>query len=76
MGELAEILGREVDLLDLQSALTVLRIQAIDKGRRLFGAGRAALEEFEDRVFADYAQLNEERAAILADIRKRGTVCG
>jgi hypothetical protein len=36
MGELAEILEREVDLLDLQSASTVLRIQAIGKGRRLF----------------------------------------
>jgi predicted nucleotidyltransferase len=76
MGELAEILGREVDLLDLQNASTVLRIQVIGKGRRLFSTGRAALEEFEDRVFVGYARLNEERAAILADIRKRGSIYG
>lgn len=72
---LAEVVGKDADLVDLGSASTVLRMQVIGNGRRLFGAG-VALEDFEDRVFADYARLNEERAGILADVRARGSVYG
>ncbi|HYW77881.1 MAG TPA: nucleotidyltransferase domain-containing protein [Gammaproteobacteria bacterium] len=74
-GELADVVGKDVDLVDLRTASTVLRMQVIGKGRRLFGSG-ADLEAFEDRVFADYARLNEERAGILADVRARGSVYG
>jgi len=32
--------------------------------------------EFEDRVYSDYARLNEERRHILGDIRERGCIYG
>ena len=74
--ELAEVLGRQVDLVDLGHADTVLLVQVIGNGRRLFASGGAALEEFESRALSDYARLNEERAGILEDIRARGRIHG
>jgi predicted nucleotidyltransferase len=73
---LAARLNRDVDLLDLESASTVVRMQVIARGERLYPAVSRDLELFEDFVFADYARLNEERAGILADIRARGSVHG
>lgn len=74
--ELAEQLGCEVDLVDLATASTVMRSQIIGRGKRLFGQAEPALEEFESRVFSDYARLNEERAAILESVRESGSVYG
>ena len=74
--ELSELLGRDVDLVDLTIASTVIRAQVIGKGTRVAGAATPALEEFESRVFSDYARLNEERATILRDIHQRGAVHG
>lgn len=74
--ELAELLGTEVDLVDLAAASTVMRSQVIGRGRRVFAQNDPALEEFESRVFSDYARLNEERAAILDGIRESGSVYG
>ncbi len=74
--ELSKKLNRDVDLVDLQSASAVLRIQVIAKGKRLFCKNERAAAIFEDFVFADYARLNEERAAILRDIQQRGSVYG
>lgn len=73
--ELAGLAHRDVDLIDLYAAPVVLRMQVIGKGLRLAGSG-PELEDFEDRVFSDYARLNEERAALLQDIRERGSVYG
>lgn len=72
---IADILRRDVDLVDLRQASTVLRIQVVGHGRRIWGEG-PDLEVFEDFVFSDYARLNEERAGILADIREHGSVHG
>ena len=74
--ELSELLGRDVDLVDLAAASTVMRAQVIGRGTRVAGTVSPALEEFESRVLSDYARLNEERAAILRDIEQRGTVHG
>lgn len=73
---LAQQYSRNVDLIDLRNASTVMRMQVISKGRRLFCANRIACELFEDFVFSDYARLNEEREGILEDIRQRGSVYG
>ena len=74
--DLSEMLDREVDLVDLGAASTVMRAQVIGRGTRVAGTATPALEEFESRVLSDYARLNEERAAILRDIEQRGTVHG
>ncbi len=74
--KLAMIAGRDVDLVDLRSASSVMRMQVISEGRRLVCSNEMVCEVFEDFVFSDYARLNEERAGILHDIQQRGHVYG
>jgi uncharacterized protein len=71
---LALRLGRDVDLVDLSSATTVLRAQVVSTGRRLFCSDTPRCEHFEVRVYSAYALLNEERRGILDDIARRGTI--
>lgn len=73
---LAVMLGRDVDLVDLLRASTVMRVQVIDSGKLLFDSDTTRRQEFEARALSDYARLNEERREILADIRARGSVYG
>ncbi|WP_456378232.1 type VII toxin-antitoxin system MntA family adenylyltransferase antitoxin [Thiolapillus sp.] len=56
--------SQEVGLVDLKQASTVMRMQVISKGQRLYCADKPTCEAFEDFVFSDYAKLNEERACI------------
>lgn len=74
--ELAALVGRDVDLVGLRSASTVLRSQVVARGRALYRAPGTEAEQFEDFVYADYARLNEERAELLRDVRQRGSICG
>jgi len=73
---LAENLGQDVDLIDLAQASTVMAMQVLSKGRRVFSTEQPGVDAFESRVFSDYARLNEERAGILQDIQVRGSVYG
>lgn len=75
-GELASLVEREVDLVDLNRASTVFRSQVISRGRRLYCRDETSCEAFEDRVFASYAYLNEARRGILDDIRRHGRIHG
>ncbi|MGE5362129.1 MAG: type VII toxin-antitoxin system MntA family adenylyltransferase antitoxin [Bacteroidales bacterium] len=72
--ELALLAHRAVDLVDLGSASTVMRMQVVSTGRLLFSTDRAVVDRFEMLVLADYSRLNEERAAILDDARRRGRI--
>jgi len=63
---LAEQLGRSVDLIDLSRASTVMAKEVIRTGVVLHMADRSRLQQFEMRTLADYARLNEERQAVLA----------
>lgn len=72
--DLARQLRRDVDLVELQSASTVLRHQALHHGRRIYCADRFASEEFESRTLADYVHLNEARRGILEDVHQRGSI--
>jgi predicted nucleotidyltransferase len=74
--KLAVVAGREVDLVDLLQASTVLRMQVVGHGERIHCADRSRVERFEDLVYSSYARLNEERRDILDDIRKRGSIHG
>jgi len=73
-GALASCAGRSVDLVDLRSASTVMRMQVVSTGRMLFESDRAEVDRFEMYVLADYCRLNEERRAILDDVKRRGRV--
>lgn len=74
--DLASDIGRDVDLVDLASASTVMRAQVIHNGGRVYCADRLACETFEVYAYSSYARLNEERRGILEDIQRRGSVYG
>ena len=73
---LAAILNKDVDLVDLQSASTVMQFQVITQGKRLYDADFAFCEQFEDKVYQLYLTLNDDRKFILDEIRKTGKIYG
>lgn len=73
---LAQRVGRDVDLVDLRSASTVMRMQVISTGLLLDSFDTGAKETFEDHTYSAYARLNEERRAILEQVRREGRVHG
>ena len=74
-GELADIAGCPVDLLDMRAASTVMQYQILQTGRRLWGLEpQAGL--FECFVLSEKTALDSARAPLLNDIQTRGTVYG
>jgi uncharacterized protein len=74
--QLAIKVGREVDLVDLATASTVLQAQVVTSGERVFCGDTAYCDSYEDYILSAYARLNEERKAILSDVLSRGSVYG
>lgn len=74
--QLAALLHKDVDLVDLRSASTVLRMQVVSTGECLVSANERNRKEFEARALSAYARLNEERRGILEDVRTWGSVYG
>ncbi len=74
--DLASLLKREVDLVDLRKASTVMRMQVISSGQYLYESNRQERDRFEDYVFSSYARLNEERKEIIKKVQERGTIYG
>lgn len=72
---LADKVGREVDLLDLRAASTVMQHQILTKGVRLWVKEPAA-SLFEAFVCSEKLSLDETRAALIADVVRRGSVYG
>ena len=64
--QLAEAVGRDVDLIDLSASTTVLRKEVLAGGRLLYETDRVRRAEFEMYALSDYARLNEEREPVLA----------
>ena len=74
-GELADIAGCAVDLLDLRAASTVMQYQVVTQGERWWARDvQAAM--FESAILSEKTALDTARADLLADIRERGTVYG
>lgn len=74
-GELADVAGCAVDLLDLRAATTVMQYQIITAGQRWWALdGQAPL--FEAAILSEKTALDTARAGLLADIQQRGTVYG
>ena len=64
---LQSLLNREVDLINLRQAPTVLQKEVVMAGRRIYCIPGTVVDEFELLVIALYQKLNEERAGILAE---------
>lgn len=74
-GELADLCGCPVDLLDLRAASTVMQHQILTRGTRWWAAdGRAG--GYEATLLNLKTQLDEARAGLLADIIQEGKVHG
>ena len=74
-GDLADLAGCPVDLLDLRAASTVMQYQIITTGERWWAVdGQAAL--FEAAILSEKTTLDTARAGLLGDILQRGSVYG
>ncbi|WP_040260831.1 type VII toxin-antitoxin system MntA family adenylyltransferase antitoxin [Pseudomonas massiliensis] len=72
-GELADITGCPVDLLDLRQASTVMQYQIITQGKRLWAGGvEAGL--YEAFILQEKTELDTARARLLEDIGKTGVI--
>jgi predicted nucleotidyltransferase len=74
--DIASRLDVDVDLIDLLTADTVLKHQIVTKGRRLFAADPMDAERYEIFILKDMMDLDEIRAPLIADIKRRGSVYG
>lgn len=74
--ELATLLERDVDLVDLAGASTVMTMQVISRGQLLYDDESGSRGQFEDLAFSAYARLNEERRGILDRVAAEGTIYG
>jgi len=68
---LAAALGRDVDLVDLSTASTVMRAQVVGAGTRIHTGDARAVACFEMYALSDYARLEEERAEAAAAFESR-----
>ncbi len=74
--ELAALLRRDVDLVDMASASTILQFQILAEGRLIDAPDPDPAALFELRILREYQDLKIRRAAIEADIVARGRVYG
>ncbi len=65
---------RDIDIIDLKGASTVLKFQIISTGQRIFCADTKTCEAFEDLAYSRYLHFNEERQEIIQEIVNRGKV--
>jgi len=70
--KLADILKKEVDLIDLDKASTVFKIQIIKTGKLIYNSDNLKKMYFQMRTMKDYAILNEERQEVIDKIKSRG----
>lgn len=72
--ELADQLGREVDLVNLQHASTVFKAQVVGTGKIVYDSDPYRRMVFQMNSLKEYAKLNEERKCIFDKIKEWGTL--
>ncbi|NUN15682.1 MAG: nucleotidyltransferase domain-containing protein [Myxococcales bacterium] len=75
-GELATLLGSDVDLVDLRDVSTVMQYQIITTGKRLWAVEGADAGVFECAILSDKTELDTARAGLVADILETGEIYG
>ena len=74
--DLEDLLGRNVDLINLRCVSTVLQKEIIFAERRIYDGDTKAANEFEMLTLSRYQKLNEERAEIVASALAGGRLHG
>lgn len=72
--EIAIKINKDVDLISLREASTVLCFQILTKGQRIYCSDQNKCDEFEMLAYSNYLRLNEERKEIIDAIKKRGQI--
>ncbi len=74
-GQLADIAGCSVDLVDMRATSTVMQYQVLQTGILLW-AKQPDTGIFESFVLSEKTALDTARAGVLSDIKQRGRVYG
>jgi predicted nucleotidyltransferase len=74
--EIACMLDRDVDLINLAEASTVLQAQVVSTGRAVYCGNSKKRSIYEMNVLKEYARLNEQRRPVIDKIKERGSVYG
>ena len=74
--ELAKLLNRDVDLVDLNQASEVMQFQVVHYGQRIFARVNQEAEKYEDKVYSLYVDLCELRKPIIDNIQESGSIYG
>ncbi len=73
---IARKIGKDIDIVDLLPASTVLRAQVVRNGQRIYCADKLKCDTFETEALTDYLRFSEQRHELLKDIESRGKVFG
>lgn len=70
--KLAVLLGRDVDLVDLRRASTVMKARIVHSGKVIYCADEPRRKLFFMQTLKEYALLNERRQEVLASFAGKG----
>ncbi|NQZ78417.1 MAG: hypothetical protein HRT61_20255 [Ekhidna sp.] len=74
--KIADLVKRDVDLIDLKEANTVQQMEIVGRGIRLFCEEDYDMGAIEDKIYQLYITLNEDRKVILDGIKADLSVYG
>lgn len=74
--ELAGLVGREVDLVDIGIIDTVFTMQIFEQGIPIYMEDENEFVRQKMRAYSMYAVLSEQRASVIEAINERGSVLG
>lgn len=72
--DLVDILGLEVDLIDLRNANIIIQNQIVTKGINIFTKTKLEQGEYKYRIISNYNQYREDVEIVKQNIKKRGWV--
>ncbi len=65
---------RDIDLIDLRTATTVLQYQVITEGKRIYTIDEYSCDVFENYIMSEYLDFQTFLQPLIDAIRKRGSI--
>lgn len=72
--QIAIKIDRDVDLIDLTQASTILSFQIVDNGKRIYCKDKHRCDAFENMIDSEYLNFRQLRADLVKDIKQRGRI--
>ncbi|SFL88561.1 Predicted nucleotidyltransferase [Salibacterium qingdaonense] len=72
--DVAALIDRDVQLVDINKASTVFQMQIVGTGKVLYCTDETRRELLEMRIYKEYAKLNEERQVVFDRMEESGSV--